>query len=126
MRCTRASKSIVACALTPPSTPIRFMPGPRDPSAQHTDFAQTFHLPIVYLVGCPGFLIGLSLAGLGHPRGQVPQEVCWHQVPRGSSALDLQPGISIAPSQVERPHECDSCAGVARCEAARLPERNDG
>src|SRR5262245_59892670 len=36
MRCTRASKSIVACALTPPSTPIRFMPGLRDPSAQHT------------------------------------------------------------------------------------------
>ena len=29
------------------------------------DVAQTFHLPIVYLVDCPGFLIGLEAEKTG-------------------------------------------------------------
>jgi acetyl-CoA carboxylase carboxyltransferase component len=35
------------------------------------DFAQTFHLPIVYLVDCPGFLIGLA----GERAGTIKQGV---------------------------------------------------
>jgi len=30
-----------------------------------SDMAQTFHLPIVYLVDCPGFLIGLEAERTG-------------------------------------------------------------
>src|SRR5580700_12342586 len=35
------------------------------------DLAQTFHLPIVYLVDCPGFLIGLDAEKAGTIRHGV-------------------------------------------------------
>jgi len=36
---------------------------------RYVDLAETFHLPIVYLMDCPGFMIGLSREGGNHPHG---------------------------------------------------------
>jgi len=40
------------------------------------DIAQTFHLPVVYLVDCPGFLIGLDAERLANAVAIRPQRPC--------------------------------------------------
>ena len=39
------------------------------------DIAQTFHLPVVYLVDCPGFLIGLEAEQTGHHQAGRARDV---------------------------------------------------
>ena len=39
------------------------------------DIAQTFHLPVVYLVDCPGFLIGLEAETDGHDQAGRARDV---------------------------------------------------
>src|SRR5258708_26327426 len=60
------------------------------------DFAETFHLPVVYLMDCPGFMIWLGAEKAATIRHRVGAVAAGNQTPGPSGTIILRDSLSGA------------------------------